>query len=67
MQLLLDYMYREDYAYGLRGIPYFDCTRDEKVELLEDHIEVYKAAIKFGIEGLDKLVKRYMAEVVEYL
>ena len=35
--------------------------------LLEEHIEVYKAALKFGVEGLDKLAKRYMAEVIEYL
>jgi len=67
VQVLLNYMYKADYAYGLRGIPYFECSQDEKVGLLEDHIEVYKAAIKFGVEGLDKLVKRYMAEVVEYL
>jgi len=37
------------------------------VGLLEDHIEVYKSAIRFGVEGLDKVVKRSMAEVVEYL
>ena len=66
MQLLLDYMYRADYAY-LRGIPYSECTPEEKLGLLEDHIEVYKAAIRFGVEGLDKVVKRSRAEVVEYL
>jgi len=59
-------MYKADYSY-LRGIPYSECTAKEKVGLLEDHIEVYKAAIKFGVEGMDMVVKREMAEIVQYL